>query len=212
MIKKLAILSSLLLLIPACTKDNTSRVTLAPTTGSAGHTASVEHAEYDEELGAFVVKDDDNKFSASVAAQAHQEEELKAPSSDLKAGDVQSDSAQYGLKPIYFEFAKYKVSELQPDQKPVLQHDIQVIRSLTGKGYRISVEGHACDSAGSTEYNMMLSEDRARAVKEALEKEGIRGEILYVGYGCEHLIVPAGDRQQQAPNRRVEIYAYLPEA
>ena len=59
---------------------------------------------------------------------------------------------------------------------------------------------------------MMLSEDRARAVKETLEKEGVRGEVLYVGYGCEHLIVPTGDRNQQAPNRRVEIYAYLPEA
>ncbi len=178
---------------------------------SKTHTAPVERAEYDEELGAFVVSDDDNKFSAAVAAQAHQEEELTTVGSEKMAGDSHSDSAQYGLKPIYFEFNKYQVTDLRPDQKPVLKHNAQVLKSLTEKGYRISVEGHACDSAGSTEYNMMLSEDRARAVKEALEKQGIRGEILYVGYGCEHLIVPTGDRNQQAPNRRIEIYAYLPD-
>ena len=112
---------------------------------------------------------------------------------------------------MYFEFNKYRVQELQPDQKPVLAHNVQVLKKLSDKGYRISIEGHACDSAGSTEYNMMLSEDRARAVKQALEQKGVRGEILYVGYGCEHLIVPTGDRRQQAPNRRVEIYAYLPD-
>jgi len=210
MTKKLIVLSSILLLIPAC--RNTSRFTTSPsTTSTVQHTSPVERAEYDEELGAFVVKDDANKFSAAVAAQTHQEEELKTASSELKVGDLQSDSAQYGLKPIYFEFNKYKTEDLQPDQKPVLQHNVQKLKSLSDRGYQISIEGHACDSAGSTEYNMMLSEDRARAAKESLNKAGVRGEITYVGYGCEHLIVPGGDRTQQAPNRRVEIYAYLPD-
>ena len=208
MYKKLAFLAGVLLLIPAC--KNVSRFTSTPRS-TVHHTAPVEHAEYDEELGAFVVKDDDNRFSAAVAAQTHQEEELKAVGSELKPGDSHADSAQYGLKPVYFEFNMSKVKELQPDQKPVLAHNSQVLKSLAEKGYRISIEGHACDSAGSTEYNMMLSEDRARAVKEHLEKQGVKGEILYVGYGCEHLIVPTGDLKQQAPNRRVEIYAYLPE-
>ncbi len=208
MFKKLILLAGILLVVPACLRDSSSYTTLTTTTR---HTAPVERAEYDEELGAFVVKDDDNKFSAALAAQTHQEEELKAASSELKAGDIHSDSAQYGLKPVYFEFNKNKVGELQPDQKPVMEHNGRIVKQLTEKGYRVSVEGHACDSAGSTEYNIMLSEDRARSVKEAFEKDGCNGEILYVGYGCEHLIVATGDRSQQAPNRRCEIYAYLPE-
>lgn len=211
MMKKCLILSLVLLLVPAC-KD-TARFTMDPpkpaTSSSAVQNAPIEHAEYDEELGAFVVKDDDNKFSAAAAAQAHQEEELTATDSEPTVGDTHTDSAQYGLKPIYFEFNKYKTEDLQPDQRPVLEHNVIILRSLAEKGYKISIEGHACDSAGSTEYNVMLSEDRARTVKEALEEKGVHGEILYVGYGCQHLIVPAGDKIQQTPNRRVEIYAYL---
>lgn len=204
-IKKCMILSLGILLLPSCGGNKTrynSNLT-------SQHGAPVERAQYDEELGAFVVSNDDNKFSAAVAAQAHQDEELTTSTPGV--GDAYSDSTQYGLKPVYFEFNKYRVQELQPDQKPVLSHNVQILKKLSDKGYRISIEGHACDSAGSTEYNMMLSEDRARAVKQSLEQKGVRGEILYVGYGCEHLIVPTGDRRQQAPNRRVEIYAYLPD-
>lgn len=205
--KKLFFLASTLLLVPACKKG--PRYT-KKTKQTCPTTAAVERVEYDDELGAFVVKEDDNTFSSAVAAQTQEEEELESRASDLKSGDLQADSAKYGLKPIYFEFNKYKLGDLQPDQKPILSHNLSIIKSLADKGYRISVEGHACDSAGSTEYNMMLSEDRAKAVKEMLEKEGVSGEIHFVGHGCEHLIVQSGDRKQQAPNRRVEIYAYLP--
>lgn len=205
MLKKSVLLSLGLLLLPSCggTKPRYS------TSITSQHSAPVERARYDEELGAFVVANDDNKFSAAVAAKAHQDEELTVATPMV--GDTHSDSTQYGLKPIYFEYNQYRVQHLQPDQKPVFEHNVHVLKKLTDKGYRISVEGHACDSDGSTEYNMMLSEDRAREVKQTLEKKGVRGEILYVGYGSEHLIVPTGDRRQQAPNRRVEIYAYLPD-
>lgn len=210
MTKKIIILSGILLLVPACSKNSsryaTNKTTTAPLSSTVGR------SEFDEELGAFVVKDDDNSFSASVAAQLNQEEELKGSGSDLKASDLRADSAKYGLKTIYFEFDKFKLDDLRPDQKPVLAHDVQVIKSLIDKGYQIIIEGHACDSAGSTSYNMMLSEKRARTIKEALEKEGIQGDIHFVGRGCEHLVVTGGDRQQQAPNRRVEIYADLNKA
>lgn len=204
MTKKIIILSGILLLVPAC-KTGSRYATRKVTKPS--QTTVVGRSEFDDELGAFVVKDDENSFNASVAAQIDGEEELRASGSDSKLADLRADSAQYGLKTIYFEFDKYKVDDLRPDQKPALAHDVQVIKSLLDKGYRIILEGHACDSAGSTSYNMMLSEKRARAVKEALEKEGIQGDIHFVGRGCEHLVVPSGDRQQQAPNRRVEVYA-----
>jgi outer membrane protein OmpA-like peptidoglycan-associated protein len=55
---------------------------------------------------------------------------------------------------------------------------------------------------------MMLSEDRARAVKDYIESKGVAGDISVIGYGASHLVVPTGDEKQQAPNRRVEIYAY----
>jgi outer membrane protein OmpA-like peptidoglycan-associated protein len=203
--KKFLPLVLLLLLVPACRKFPQ----YAPAPSISEQPASVsEKAEYDEELGAFVVKEDENKFSAAVAADANKEEELTAVGSEPTAGDAQNDSARYGLKNIFFEFNKYKIGDLRPDQRPVLQHDLEIVKSLAGKGYRISIEGHACNSAGSTEYNMMLSEDRARAVADYLKEHGIQGDISTVGHGSENRLVESGSREQQAPNRRVEIYAY----
>ncbi len=164
-----------------------------------------EQAVYDEELGAFVVNDDDNAFSAAAAAR-QQEEELTV--SEQTSGDLQADSARYGLKPVFQEYNKYKIADLRPDQQPVLKENLAVVKNLAQKGYKISIEGHACDSAGSTEYNMMLSEDRARAVKDYFKKHGVHGKLYIIGHGCAHLRVPSGNREQQAPNRRVEIYAY----
>lgn len=203
--KKFLALALVLLLVPACRK--TSQYTPAPAVAGEP-TLGTEKAEYDEELGAFVVKEDENKFSAAVASDASKEEELTAIGSEPTAGDAQTDSARYGLKNIFFEFNKYRVDDLRQDQRPVLEHDVEIVKSLADKGYRISVEGHACNSAGSTEYNMMLSEDRARAIADYFKRHGVRGDISTVGHGSEHRIVESGTREQQAPNRRVEVYAY----
>lgn len=206
---KFLALALVLLLVPACRKSPQ----YAPAPAVSDQPSSVsEKAEYDEELGAFVVKEDENKFSAAVAADANKEEELTAVGSEPTAGDAQSDSARYGLKNIFFEFNKYRIADLRPDQRPVLGHDLEIVKSLAAKGYRISIEGHACNSAGSTEYNMMLSEDRARAVADYLKEHGIQGDISTVGHGSENRLVESGSREQQAPNRRVEIYAYPQDA
>lgn len=200
--KKLFLLSLLLLLVPACRKR--PRYAVAPVLPS--ESIAPEKAIYDEELGAFVVKDDENKFSAAAASQAQQEELLTG--TEPAMGDIHSDSAQYGLKTVFFEFDRYKVDDLRGDQKPVLEQDVKVAKSLCDKGYRLVVEGHACSSAGSTDYNMALSADRANAVKQYFREQGINGDIETVGRGNAHLIVPSGNAEQQAPNRRVEIYAY----
>lgn len=204
--KKFLPLVLLLLLVPACRKS--SQYTPAPSVAGGQPTELSEKAEYDEELGAFVVKEDENKFSAAVAADAHKEEELTPLSSEPTAGDAQTDSARYGLKNIFFEFNRYRIEDLRPDQRPVLQHDLEKVKKLAREGYKISIEGHACNSAGSTEYNMMLSEDRARAIADYFRQHGVVGEIATVGHGSEHRLVESGTREQQAPNRRVEIYAY----
>lgn len=203
--KQIFLLTLLLVLVPACRKK--PRYAAAPVV-TAGEQRPSERAEYDEELGAFVVKDDENKFSAAAASQAQQEEELTATGSEQAPGDLNQDSAQYGLKTIFFEFDKYKISDLRPDQKTVLDHDLKVAKSLSDKGYRLVLEGHACNSAGSTDYNMALSADRAQAIKDYFKESGIAGDVETVGRGAAHLIVPSGNREQQAPNRRVEIYAY----
>lgn len=204
--KKCFLLSILLLLVPSCRPPRYAQT--APTITPVHNEAGTQRAEFDEELGAFVVKEDQNRFSAAAAVQSQQEEQLTVEASEPTGGDIHSDSAQYGLKTLFFEFNKYKIEDLRPDQRPVLEHNTKVVKSLVNKGYKIGIEGHACDSAGSTEYNMMLSEDRARSVADYLKKNGILAHLSVSGHGCAHLIVPSGTSEQQAPNRRVEIYAY----
>ena len=76
-------------------------------------------------MGAFIVKNDQHKFSAAAAARADVEEELTAETTERSEGDKYADSEKYGVKPIFFEFDKYKVSDLRPDQRPVLEHDLK---------------------------------------------------------------------------------------
>src|SRR5205807_38061 len=116
-----------------------------------------------------------------------------------------------GLKTVFCEFNEYKRKKLRPDQQLALEHDLAVVKSLGDKGYHFGIEGHACNFDGSTEYNMMLSHRRAEKIANYFKKSGVKGEMHVKGCGTTQLIVPAGNKEQQAPNRRVEIYAYPPE-
>ncbi len=200
---KYFLLSLLLLLVPACRKK--PRYATAPLV--ATEAPAPERAQYDEELGAFVVKDEENKFSAAAA----QEELLTAQSSEPTVGDMYKDSAQYGFKTIFFEYDKWDIDSLRPDQRSVLENDVKIAKSLSEKGYELVLQGHADSIFRSTEHNIMVSENRPKAVKQYFRAHGVKGEIKTVGFGAEHPIVPEGTIEQQAPNRRVEIYAYGPQ-
>ena len=70
-----------------------------------------------------------------------------------------------------------------------------------------SIEGHT-DSFGSADYNLRLSEQRAESVKEWLVRQmGISPERIQTrGFGNSRPLVSSDkDKDQQAPNRRVEI-------
>lgn len=61
-----------------------------------------------------------------------------------------------------------------------------LVQKLKEDGSRkVLVEGH-CDSRGTSNYNMMLGERRAKSVKQYLVKAGIPGSrIEVVSYGKE---------------------------
>lgn len=109
------------------------------------------------------------------------------------------------FEPIYFDFDQYKI---KPEQKSALGRNIEKIKqTLTQDNMYVVVEGHACKSAGTPRYNTMLSEQRAKEVKKVLIKHGVASDkIKVVGRGSEMCKVQSGNREQQAPNRRVEFY------
>ena len=120
-----------------------------------------------------------------------------------------NNSLKYGFETIYYDFDKRNIKK---SEKQKAQKNLELAKDLISKGNIIVLEGHACNSAGTPSYNLVLSEDRANNVAKYLKENGIdKSNIIVVARGDQMPIVPFGDKDQQAPNRRVEFYAYKKE-
>ncbi|HPF89579.1 MAG: OmpA family protein [Flavobacteriales bacterium] len=72
----------------------------------------------------------------------------------------------------------------------------------------ILIEGHT-DSDGEEDYNLGLSERRAKSVSRQLIADGVpAGRISTVGYGEGQPIADNGSAEGKAQNRRVEVAIY----
>jgi OmpA-OmpF porin, OOP family len=70
---------------------------------------------------------------------------------------------------------------------------------------RVDVNGYT-DSIGSADYNLRLSDRRARAVVDYLEKDGVSADRLSPhGYGKTDCVTPNSTAEGRAQNRRVEL-------
>jgi OmpA-OmpF porin, OOP family len=77
--------------------------------------------------------------------------------------------------------------------------------SKTSNVTTLDVSGYT-DTSGTADYNMGLSERRAKAVAAQLETDGVpASEIEIHAYGETHLLVPTGPGVREPQNRRVEI-------
>ncbi len=111
------------------------------------------------------------------------------------------------LDTVYFGFNKAKVDH---KERKKVARNVDTAKKLlqeAGPDAQLVVEGHACASAGSDAYNLALSEKRAKEVSDQLVSAGVaRDHVKTVGRGNEMLIVKEGGREEQAPNRRVEMH------
>lgn len=95
-------------------------------------------------------------------------------------------------------------SELLPGARERLARVAQLLRHQT-LSRRLVVEGHT-DSVGSEESNVLLSEQRARAVRGFLVSEGIAEQrIQAIGKGETEPVASNASPEGRASNRRVEI-------
>ncbi|MEC9466049.1 MAG: OmpA family protein, partial [Myxococcota bacterium] len=85
----------------------------------------------------------------------------------------------------------------------ILDQISQVLKS--NPQLKIKIEGHT-DSSGAADYNLQLSDSRAKAVAEALVKRGIdSGRLQAIGYGESRPIASNSSKSGRATNRRVEF-------
>jgi peptidoglycan-associated lipoprotein len=81
---------------------------------------------------------------------------------------------------VYFDFNK---ADIRADQRDGLAHSAEYLRQ--NPQIKLNIEGN-CDSRGSTEYNLLLGDRRAAAVKNYLVQLGISADrINTVSYGKE---------------------------
>lgn len=104
----------------------------------------------------------------------------------------------------YAAFFDFDSAAIKEDAEHVV---CALVRDIGRRDVRISLTGHA-DRAGSAAYNMALSLRRARAVKEALVREGIPAERVAVhGRGETQPLILTADGVREPQNRRVELVA-----
>ena len=69
----------------------------------------------------------------------------------------------------------------------------------------VEIGGHT-DNSGSKNYNLDLSEQRARSVKRALVQRGLSSERIQTkGYGISVPLNANSSEQERAVNRRTEL-------
>jgi len=104
------------------------------------------------------------------------------------------------LNNIFFKTDSY---ELLPESKAELLKTVEYIKN--NKGWVFEIGGHT-DQRGSDEYNMQLSEKRAKAVYNYLIEKGINADILtYKGYGKSKPVATGDSPESLAKNRRTEL-------
>ena len=123
-----------------------------------------------------------------------------ADGSDLTLAGLKDPNNLLSQRIIYFDYDKATI-------RPEFMVLINTHAKLAAKypQLRMRLEGHA-DERGSREYNMALSENRAKSVKRIMGTQGARAsQIRTIGYGEEVPIVAGKGERSWQKNRRVEI-------
>ncbi len=104
------------------------------------------------------------------------------------------------LKNIFFDVNKFN---LKPESTPELTRLVALLKNQPAM--RIEVSGHT-DNTGDKKANQLLSENRARSVRDFLIEKGISSErITYKGYGDARPVSTNDTEEGRAQNRRTEF-------
>jgi outer membrane protein OmpA-like peptidoglycan-associated protein len=104
------------------------------------------------------------------------------------------------LRGVQFDFNK---SKIRPGDAAVLDETVSTLKA--NPNVTVNVNGY-CDAIGGKEYNLKLSDRRADAVEDYLEKAGIpASQLIPHGYGKTNFVATNDTAEGRAQNRRVEL-------
>lgn len=149
---------------------------------------------FDQDIKEFVAMDGENSTEAGSV-------------NDFAWVDANEKDSTF--KSVYFDFDKHSV---RADQKEAVSYDVVQTRKTLESSQKnnqkttVVIEGHACHSAGSSAYNLALSEKRAKVVANQLTAAGLPKESIKVVGRGQDVPVCDGTREQQWKNRRAEFH------
>ncbi|MGH7227923.1 MAG: peptidoglycan-associated lipoprotein Pal [Nitrospiraceae bacterium] len=92
----------------------------------------------------------------------------------------QAATAAAGLKDVFFPFDSWNITE---EARQALSFDAEWLKS--NPAAMLKIEGH-CDERGTQDYNLVLGEKRAKAVRNYLAELGVgANRLAVVSYGKE---------------------------
>lgn len=107
-----------------------------------------------------------------------------------------------GFVALYINFETGK-ADIKPESDAVIDQIVELM--LEDDSLNLSIEGHT-DNVGSAAFNKTLSENRAKAVMNAIIAKGIpKARLSAKGWGQEKPIGDNKTEEGRAKNRRVEI-------
>lgn len=139
-------------------------------------------------------------FSLTKAKAFKEAFALDIPLTPIENTISSTQESTIRLNNIFFKSGQYQLLPTSEVEIQKLYHLLDSQPSL-----RIQIEGHT-DNIGSDEDNLLLSENRAKAVYERLIELGIQAERLsYKGYGESNPIADNETEIGRQKNRRTEV-------
>ena len=112
----------------------------------------------------------------------------------------QAAAAAAGLQDVFFAFDSFVITE---EGRQALSRDAEWIKSHPGA--QLKIEGH-CDERGTSAYNLVLGEKRAKVVRNYLAELGVSSNRLsVVSYGKERPFCTEHDESCYSQNRRAHL-------
>ena len=140
------------------------------------------------------------KEAEAAAKKAQQEKDAAALAAIGKVQKINDEIAVILKNDILFKYGK---ADLSKDAKQTLNKAVELLNQIPNR--TLVIQGHT-DSSGSDEFNMELSEKRAKSVYDYMTAQGLNiKSVSYKGYGKTRPVADNSTKEGRAANRRVEF-------
>jgi OOP family OmpA-OmpF porin len=171
--------------------------------------ATLSRPEGDVSVSLYIAKESgaafpDTKDRVAVLLDVVEAKPMEAKMITVDAATMAKDISATGKVAIYGLYFDTDKAELKPESTPSLDEIGKLLKSQPG--LKVYIVGHT-DNAGGFDYNMGLSQRRAKSVVDRLvQGYGIAADRLKpVGAGLIAPVASNDDESGRAKNRRVEI-------